>query len=73
MMSPANNKLGNQVYVMEGQKSPPASYSKELRVGEEHKMILEGVKLAIEIIETKIPNHMGYAHLLLSRTINVLG
>jgi hypothetical protein len=35
-------------------------------------MILEGVKLAIEIIETKLPNHMGYAHLLLTKTINVL-
>jgi hypothetical protein len=33
MMSPSNNKLINQVYVMEGQKSP-SNYSKESRISE---------------------------------------
>jgi hypothetical protein len=27
----------------------------------------------MEIIEAKLPNHMGYAHLLLTRTLLLLG
>ena len=36
-------------------------------------MVVEGVRLAMEIIEAKLPNHMGYAHLLLTRTLGLLG
>jgi hypothetical protein len=57
------------------QQQPPkpgSSYGKEVRVGDEHKLVLEGVRLAMEIIEAKLPNHMGYAHLLLTRTLSLL-
>jgi len=43
-----------------------------VRIGDEHKMVLEGVKLAMEVIEAKLPNHMGYAHLLLTRTLTLV-
>jgi hypothetical protein len=26
----------------------------------------------MEVIESKLPNHMGYAHLLLTRTLSIL-
>ena len=35
---------------------------------EEHKSVIEGVKLAMEIIESKISNSMGYSYLVLSRS-----
>lgn len=38
-------------------------------MSEDHKLVIEGVKLSMELIESKIPNHMGYAHLLLTRTL----
>jgi hypothetical protein len=33
ILSPPNNKLINNVYVMEGQKSPSTNYTKEFRIG----------------------------------------
>lgn len=42
------------------------------RMSEDHKLIIEGVKLSMELIESKIPNHMGYAHLLLTRTLALI-
>jgi hypothetical protein len=33
ILSPPNNKLINNVYVMEGQKSPSTNYNKEFRIG----------------------------------------
>lgn len=66
MLYPTNNKLNGQNYP-EAPKSPTFK-----RVGEDHRLITEGVKLAMEIIESKLPNHMGYAHLLLTRTLSIL-
>lgn len=66
MLYPTNNKLNGQNYP-EAPKSPTF-----MRIGEDHRLIIEGVKLAIEIIESKLPNHMGYAHLLLTRTLSIL-
>ena len=42
------------------------------RAGEDHRLVIEGVRLAMEIIESKLPNHMGYAHLLLTKTLGLL-
>lgn len=36
-------------------------------ISEDHKSIIEAVKLAMEIIEAKISNCMGYAYLILSK------
>ena len=41
-------------------------------MSDDHKLIIDGVKLSLELIESKIPNHMGYAHLLLTRTLALL-
>lgn len=39
------------------------------KISEEHKSILEGVKLAMEIIDSRIPNYSGYAHLILTKNV----
>ena len=39
------------------------------KISEEHKSILEGVKLAMEIIDSRIPNFSGYAHLILTKNV----
>lgn len=66
MLQPTNNKITGQF------PEPPKSPTMVVRVGEEHRLVIEGVRLAMEIIDSKLPNHMGYAHLLLSRTLGIL-
>jgi len=39
------------------------------RLGEDHRVVVEGVKLAMDMIDTKLPNHMGYAFLILSKVL----
>ena len=47
MMNNQNsNKIANQVYLADSQKN----YMKDVRITEQHRLVLEGVKLAIEII-----------------------
>lgn len=36
-------------------------------ISEEHKSIIEGVKLAMDIVESKVSNNMGYAYLVLNK------
>ena len=66
MIQPTNNKI-NGSYPPEVPKTPT-----QVKVGEEHRMVIEGVRLSMDIIESKLPNHMGYAHLLLTRTLSIL-
>lgn len=68
MLQPTNNKLnGTQFTEPETPKS--ANF---VRIGEDHKLIIEGVKLSMDLIESRLPNHMGYAHLLLTRTLAMI-
>lgn len=46
MLAPTNNKLMNPIYVPDIPK-PTSSYAKETKVGDEHKLIPEGVRLAM--------------------------
>lgn len=71
--NPPSNILSPNAKPVYSEQKASSSYGKEGRVSDEHKLVLEGVRLAMEIIEAKLPNHMGYAHLLLTRTLSVLG
>jgi len=42
------------------------------KISDEHKTILEGVKLSMEVIDSRIPNYSGYAHLILSKNVAFL-
>ena len=42
------------------------------KISEDHKAILEGVKLSMEVIDSRIPNYSGYAHLILSKNVAYL-
>ena len=66
-LQPTSNKISGQQF-QEPSKPNPIN-----RLGEDHRMVIEGVKLAMEIIDSKLPNHMGYAHLLLSKVLAFLG
>ena len=63
-----SNKSNGQ-YLTEPVTPKSPSYS---RMSEDHKLIIEGVRLSMELVESKIPNHMGYAHLLLTRTLAIV-
>lgn len=39
-------------------------------LSEDHKMVIEGVKLAMDIIDSKVSNNMGYAFLILNQVDN---
>ena len=39
-------------------------------ISEDHKGVIEGVKLSMDLIESKISNNMGYAYLVLNRADN---
>lgn len=69
MLQPTNNKINGTQYSSEPQtpKSPTI-----VKVGEDHRLVIEGVRLAMDLIDSKLPNHMGYAHLLLTRTLAIL-
>lgn len=36
-------------------------------LSEEHKFVIDGVKLVMDIIESKVSNNMGYSFLILNR------
>ena len=40
-------------------------------ISEEHRNIIEGVKLSMDLIESKIPNNSGYAYLVLNKAGNI--
>mgnify|MGYP000747665411 FL=1 len=42
-------------------------------VSEEHKSLIEGVKLAMDIVDSKVSNNMGYAYLVLNRVSQQVG
>lgn len=42
-------------------------------VSEEHKNLIEGVKLAMDIVDSKVSNNMGYAYLVLNRVSQQVG
>lgn len=68
MLQPTNNKLnGTQFSEPQTPKSPTVT-----RIGDDHRLVIEGVRLAMDLIESRLPNHMGYAHLLLTRTLTIL-
>lgn len=68
MLQPTNNKLnGTQYSEPQTPKSPTI-----IRIGDDHRLVIEGVRLAMDLIESRLPNHMGYAHLLLTRTLTIL-
>ena len=68
MLQPTNNKLnGTQFSEPQTPKSPTVT-----RIGDEHRLVIEGVRLAMDLIESRLPNHMGYAHLLLTRALTIL-
>ena len=68
MLQPTNNKLNGTQY-SEPQTPKSANF---VRIGEDHRLIIEGVRLSMDLIESKLPNHMGYAHLLLTRTLAMI-
>ena len=42
-------------------------------VSEEHKNLIEGVKLAMDVVDSKVSNNMGYAYLVLNRVSQQVG
>ena len=38
----------------------------------EHKSVLEGTRLAMEVIQSKVPNNMGYSYLILGRVLEII-
>ena len=68
MLQPTNNKLnGTQYSEPQTPKNPHIP-----RISEDHRLIIEGVRLSMDLVESKLPNHMGYAHLLLTKTLSML-
>lgn len=42
-------------------------------ISEEHKSIIEGVRLAMDIVDSKVSNNMGYAYLVLNKVSQQVG
>ena len=42
-------------------------------ISEEHKSLIEGVKLAMDIVDSKVSNNMGYAYLVLNKVSQQVG
>ena len=62
----ASNASNAKTYTSDSQ-STEKSY-----LAREHKQVVEGGKLAMEIMQAKVPNNMGYGYLVLSRTHKIL-
>ena len=67
MLPPTNPKMNGQYTEPQTPKT-----SAGVKIGDDHRLIIEGVKLAMDLIESKLPNHMGYAHLILTRTLAII-
>ena len=67
MLQPTNNKINGSFPPPETPKA-----SNYVKVSDEHRLVIEGVRLSMDIIESKLPNHMGYAHLILTRSLGLL-
>jgi hypothetical protein len=53
--------------------SPPQSQNSINEVNnkmfcEDHLTAIEGVRLSMEVLDSKIPNHMGYSYLILTKS-----
>jgi hypothetical protein len=59
----------SQPPIISAPQNPNMPTSPSNKISEEHKSILEGVKLAMEIIDSRIPNFSGYAHLILTKNV----
>lgn len=42
-------------------------------ISEEHRTMIEGVRLAMDIVDSKVSNNMGYAYLVLNKVSQQVG
>ena len=42
-------------------------------IAQDHKSLIEGVKLAMEIVDSKVSNNLGYAYLVLHKVSQQVG
>lgn len=63
--------LSSKPYIINS--SNPNIPQKDYRPEIDHKIVMEGIRIAMDIIDNKLPNHLGYGHLLMTKAISFLG
>lgn len=62
-------KNTSTVPLLEANKGDKNDQQVQKRISEEHRILIEGVKLSMELMESKVSNNIGYIYLVLNKML----